>query len=193
MNSMYKIISTAFLTFFVLTGSCFAQDDLLSRVPELQETARQSAGGAKGCGKGTITLVTNHGEIHFATSLDPIHVFGRKIVVADLLPLLKARVEANRSGEQNPMSGEVGNLAALTVSLIAKSQESEAISLIAALLEDKDDKIRGASAISLIKLAEVSEDLRQEIEQITFPKVAVISAEGRGVKLPAWAKVKGDS
>jgi hypothetical protein len=193
MNLMYKIISIAFLTLLVLAGNCFAQNDLLSRVPELQETARQAVGGAKGCGKGTIILVTSRGEIQLATGLDPIHVFGRKIVVADLLPLLKARVEANRTGEQNPMSGEVGNLTALTVSIVAKSQETEAISLIAALLEDKDDKIRDASAISLINLAEVSEDLRREIEQITFPKAAVISAEGRGVKLPTWAKVKGDS
>ncbi len=47
--------------------------------------------------------------------------------------------------------------------------------------------------VQRFKLAEVSEDFQREIAQISFPKAAVISAEGRGVKLPAWAKVKGDS
>ena len=187
------LVSTIIFALFILVSNCAAQNDFLSRIPELQETARQAAGGAEGCGKGTITLVTSRGEIKLVTGLDPIHVFGRKIVVAELLPLLKARIESNRKGEQNPMSGDVGNLAALTVSIVAKSQETEAIFLIAALLEDKDDTIRGASAISLINLAEVSEDLRREIEQIAFPKAAVISAGGRGVNIPTWAKVKGDS
>ena len=193
MDLMNKFISVTFLTLFVLVGSNFAQNDLLNRVPELQETARQAAGGAKGCGSGTLTLVTSRGEIKMRTGLDPIHVFGRRIVVADLLPLLKARVEANRTGEENPMSGDVSQLTALTVSIVAMSQEAEAITIIAALLEDKDDPVRGISAISLFKLAETSEDFRREIQQISFPKAAVISAEGRGVKLPAWAKVKGDS
>jgi hypothetical protein len=166
---------------------------LLSRVPELQETARQAAGGAKGCGSGTVTLVTNRGEIKIRTGLDPIHVFGRKIVVADLLALLKARVEAIRTGESNPMSSDVSQLAALTVSIVAMAQQADAIPIIAALLEDKDDPIRGISAISLFKLAEASEDFLREIEQISFPKAAVISAEGRGVKLPTWAQVRGDS
>ncbi len=153
MNSMYKIISIAFLTLLVLAGNCFAQNDLLSRVPELQETARLAAGGAKGCGSGTLILVTSRGEIQMRTGLDPIHVFGRRIIVADLLPLLKARVEANRTGEKNPMSGDVGQLTALTVSIVAMSQEAEAIPIIAALLEDKDDPIRGISAISLFKFS----------------------------------------
>jgi len=193
MNLMNKLISTIFLTLLVLVGTCFAQNDLLSRVPELQKTARLAAGGAKGCGSGTVILVTSRGEIKMETGLDPIHVFGGKIVVADLLPLLKARVEANRTGEQNPMSGDVSQLTALTVSIVAMSQEANSVPIIAALLEDKDDPIRGISAISLFKLAEASEDFRREIEQISFPKAAVISAEGRGVKLPTWAKVKGDS
>lgn len=193
MNLMNKLISTTFLALLVLVGNCFAQTDLLSRVPELQKTAQRAGGGAMGCGSGTVTLVTSRGEIKLETGLDPIHVFGGRIVIADLLPLLKARIEANRTGEQNPMSGDVGQLTALTISIVAMSKEADTIPLIAALLEDKDDVIRGIAAISLIKLAEVSEDLRREIEQVTFPKAAVISAEGRGVKLPTWAKVKGDS
>jgi hypothetical protein len=35
----------------------------------------------------------------------------------------------------------------------------------------------------LINLAEISKDLREEIEQIAFPKAAVISSEGKGVKI----------
>src|SRR3712207_1462952 len=99
MNFMSKFISTAFLLLLISIGTCFAQNDLLNRVPELQEIARLSNGGAKGCGRGTITLLTSRGEIKVAINLDPIHVFGNKIVIADLLPLLEARVQANRTGK----------------------------------------------------------------------------------------------
>lgn len=193
MNGMKNLISAGFLTLLVSTGVCFAQSDLLSRVPELQNTARLAAGGAKGCGRGTITLVTSHGEIKVATGLDPIHVFGRRIVIEDLLPLLKARIEANRTGEQNAMSGDVGQLTALTVSITAMSQDVNIVPVVAALLDDKDDQIRGAAAYSLLKLAETNEAIWREIEQISFPRAAVISVEGRGVKLPVWVRVKGDS
>ena len=187
------LVSTIIFALFILVSNCFAQTDLLSRVPELQKTAQRAMGGAMGCGAGTVTLVTSRGEIKLKTGLDPIHVFGDRILIADLLPLLKARIEANRTGEQNPMAGKVSQLTALTISIVAMSKESDVIPLIAVLLEDKDDAIRGTSAITLIKLAEVNEDLRRDIEQIAFPKAAVISAEGSGVKLPTWAKVKGDS
>ncbi|HEX8367728.1 MAG TPA: hypothetical protein VF604_04100 [Pyrinomonadaceae bacterium] len=81
----------------------------------------------------------------------------------------------------------------MSISLVAMSQEQEAIPIIAALLADEDDRIRGAAAISLIKMAEVSEDLRRQIEQISFPKAAVISAKGRSLEVPIWLRIKEDS
>jgi len=193
MNYMSKFISTTFLLLLISIGTCFAQDDLLDRVPELQENARLSNGGAKGCGRGTITLLTSRGEIKAASNLDPFHVFGNKIVIADLLPLLKARVEANRTGKSNPMSGEVSDLVYVILSTFAKSQDPAVIPVVIDLLEDKDEVIRGWSAIALFRLGESSDELRQTIEKITFPKAAVQSANGRSVPTPAWAKVKGDS
>ena len=193
MNQMNKLISTAFLTLLVLAGTCFAQNDLLSRVPQLQETARKANGGALGCGEGSIKLVTSLGEISVGVGLDPIHVFGKKIIVADLLTLLEARIESNRTGEQNPMSGEVSDLAYVILSTLAESKDPTVIPVIAKLLDDKNDTIRGWSTIALLRLAKADEDLQRKIAEITFPKAAVQSAKGRGVDLPTWAKMSGDS
>ncbi len=43
MNWIIKVILTNSLMSIILVGSCFAQEDLLSRVPQLQENARESA------------------------------------------------------------------------------------------------------------------------------------------------------
>ena len=193
MNFMNKFISTSFLLLVISIGTCFAQNNLLDRIPELQETARLSNGGAKGCGKGTVTLLTSRGEIKAASNLDPIHVFGNKIVIADLLTLLKARVEANRTGKPNQMSGEVSDLVYVILSTFAKSQDPTVIPLVTDLLEDKDEVIRGWSAVALFRLGESNGELRQTIEKILFPKAAVQSANGRSVPTPTWAKVEGDS
>ena len=188
-----KAISVKIFVLLLLVCSGTAQENLLSRVPELQETARLANGGAKGCGLGTITLITSKGEIVTGTGLDPIHVFGRKIVVADLLTLLEARIRANQTGEQNPMAGEVSDLAYVILSTLAKSQDPAVIPVITDLLGDKDEIIRGWSAIALFRLGESNEDLRQTIEKIEFPKTAVQSANGRSVPKPIWAKVKESS
>lgn len=193
MNFMRRFISITFLLFVISAGTCFAQGDLLSRVPKLQENARLSNGGAKGCGRGTITLLTSRGEIKAASNLDPIHVFGKKIVIADLLTLLRARVEANRTGKSNPMSGKVSDLVYVILSIFAKSQDPTVIPDVTDLLEDKDGVIRGWAAIALFRLGESSDELRETIEKITFPKAAVQSANGTSVPTPAWVKVKGDS
>jgi HEAT repeat protein len=176
MNLMNKFISIIFLTLFVLVGSNLAQDDLLSRVPQLQETARAANSGRLGCGKS-----------------DFVTVFRGKVTVSDLLVLLEARAEANRTGEPNPMSGEVKDLVYVILSGLPSFKDATVIPVVRELLEDKNEVIRGWSAIALFRLAEQSEDLRKEIEKITFPKAAVQSAAGRGVKLPTWAKMEGDS
>lgn len=193
MNFMGKFFPITVLLLIILIDTCFAQDELLSRIPKLQENARLSNGGAKGCGIGTITLLTSRGEIKAKSNLNPIHVFGNKIVINDLLPLLKARVEANRTGKSNPMSGEVSDLVYVVLLTFAKSQDPIVIPVVATLLEDKDEVIRGWSAIALFRLGESSEELRQIIEKITFPKAAVQSANSRDIATPVWAKVKDDS
>lgn len=176
MNFIIKVISTIFLTLLVLVGNSFAQDDLLSRVPQLQETSRQANSGRLGCGKSD-----------FAT------VFTYEVNVSGLLILLEARAKANRTGEQNPMSGEVKDLVYVILSGLPHFKDATVIPVVKDLLEDKNEVIRGWSAIALFRLAEQGEGLRKEIEQITFPKAAVQSATSRGVKLPAWAKMEDDS
>ena len=192
MNKMNKFISITFLTLLVLAGSCFAQNDLSSRVPQLQETARKANGGALGCGAGRIKLVTSHGEITIGVGLDPIHVFGGKIVAADLLALLRARVESNRTGAQNPMSGEVDDLMYVILSVLRYSSDPDAIPVIGQLLEDKKAQIVFQSFSALQQLANTSKELQYAVEKVVFPKTAIALFEKYGVKLPHWVK-KEDS
>ena len=141
-------------------SNCLAQTNLLDRVPELQETARMASGGKLGCGFGSMQLVTSNGEITVSVDLDPIHVFGKKVVVSDLAKLLEARAESNRTGSQNPMSGSVSHLGYLVLSTLALSKDPKVIPVIAKLLDDPDDMIRGWSAIALFRLAESGEKLK---------------------------------
>jgi hypothetical protein len=193
MNLIIKVILTNFLTLLVLAGGCFAQDDLLNRVPQLQETARQANGGALGCGAGSIKLVTSRGEITIGVGLDPIHVFGGKIVVADLLTLLKARVEAIRTGKQNPMSGEVNDLIYVILSVLQQSKDPEVIPVIGQLLEDHNEHVVFLASGTLQEIAKYGKELQFEVEKLVFPKTAVDLYRTKGVKLPDWAKIKRDS
>lgn len=172
MNIVIKFIPMIFFMLLVLVGNSFAQDDLLSRVPQLQETAYKSNAGMLGCGPSDFSMVFSD----------------EKVTVSGLLVLLEARVRANRTGEQNPMSGEVSDLVYAILSQLPYYKDATVIPVVKELLYDKEDVIRGWSAIALYRLAEKSEELKQEIEQITFPKAAVQSASGRGEKLPSWAK-----
>lgn len=183
------IIACAFL---FLANNCIAQENLLEKVPQLQEVALNSTGGGMGCGRGSFNLITSHGEIKVSSSLDPIHVFGRTIRVSDLLMLLKARAASNRTGVTNSMSGEISQLGYVTLLTLSLSQDAGSIPVIAELLTDKDDTIRAWSAIALYRLAQSSYKLKVEIEKIQFPKPAVQSAKGRSVEPPEWLRIADD-
>ncbi len=173
---MKRLILALAVTLTAFAGNNFAQDDLLSKIPELQRIARLSNSGALGCGPSDFSIV-----------------FRGNVRVSDLMPLLEARAKANRTGEQNTMSGEVSDLVYVILSGLPHFKDATVIPVIEELLKDKDEVIRGWSAIALFRLAEQSEDLQKKIEEITFPKAAVLGATSRGEKLPAWAKVKEDS
>lgn len=104
-----------------VSSAVLAQENYLAQVPQLQETAHLANGGAKGCGHGTFTLITSNGEITVSSGLDPIHVFGQKIAVADLLKLIQARVDSNKTGIENPMSGDVSDLVYVILSIFSQS------------------------------------------------------------------------
>lgn len=155
---------------FVLVGNSFAQTDLLSRVPELQATARKANRGG------------------FGDKSDFSSVFPGKVSISDLLVLLEARVEANNTDEKNFMSGEVSDLVYVILSGLPDFKEAKMIPVVKELLKDKDDVIRRWSVIALLRLAEKSEALQHEIEKIVFPQAAIKSA--RDEKLPAWISIE---
>jgi hypothetical protein len=187
---MLRHILLTALTLFALTGDCLANDDLLKRVPQLQETARLANGGALGCGVGTVTLITSRGQIKAQSSLDPIRVFGGTIRVSDLLALLEARAEFNRTRVANPMSGEVSDLTYVVLYTLSLAKDPISVPVIAELLLDGDDVIRGRSAIALYEIAKSGEGLRAKVKKIKFPQAAVQSARARGKEPPAWLQLK---
>ena len=177
------------LALFALAGNGSAQERLLAKVPQLQETARRANGGELGCGAGAVTLITSRGPVKAFGSLDPIQVFGRTIIVADLLPLLEARAEFNRSGATNPMAGEVGDLTYVVLYTLSRAKDPDSIPVIAELLKDKDDVIRGWSAIALYEIAKSDEGLKAKIQEIRFPRPAIDSAKARSTEPPPWVQV----
>ena len=191
MICIIKVILTNLLMSIVLVGSCFAQEDLLSRVPQLQENARESAISYPVCGIRVIDLDTSRGKIRVTIQLSRFPVFENKIAVADLLTLLKARVESNRTGKQNPMSGEVGDLVQVILSVLQKSKDPDVIPVIGQLLEDKSEYVVFRSFWALQELSESSKELQLEVEKVVFPKTAIELFRKRAVELPTWAKIKG--
>ena len=170
---------------FLLVDNIFAQEPLLEQVPQLQDTARRSNRGEFGNTVATITLITIRGQVKTEwASATPIRIFGHPIKVSDLLPLLEARAEFNRTGVVNPMSGQV---MLYTLSL---AKDPEAISVVAELLKDKESVICGWAAIALYETAKFSDEVRGKIQTVNFPKAAVDSAKARGREPPGWVQME---
>jgi hypothetical protein len=174
----------------LLDSAIHAQNSYLDRVEELQTTAQKANRGQLGCGAGAMVLVTSNGDLRVGLDLDPIHVFGRRVVVSDLVELLQARADSNRTGETSPMSGDVYLLSSLVLRILALSKDPTVIPVLTELLEDDHAGIRGLSTIALFRLAASDEDLRTMIEAITFPVGSIQSAKERGVYAPTWIRTK---
>lgn len=63
------------------------------------------------------------GQVKTESGLDPIRVFGSTIEVSDLLPLLEARAQFNRTGVVNPMSGVVTDLTYVVLYTLSLAKE----------------------------------------------------------------------
>jgi hypothetical protein len=174
---------------FLFVSHVFAEEQLLEKVPQLQDTARRANRGQLGSGIGTVTLITSRGQVKAESGLDPIRVFGSTIKVSDLLPLLEARAQFNRTGISNPMSGEVSALTYVVLYTLSLAKDQATIPVIVELLEDQDDVIRGWSAIALYEIAKFSDQSRGKIQAIKFPKPAVDSAKARGKEPPLWVQI----
>jgi HEAT repeat protein len=164
---------------------------ILQRVPQLAETARRAGRGELGCGVGMLKLLTSRGEVVVRSDADPMQVFGATIETADLIALLNARAESNRSGVPGPMSGDVSSLAYVCLSTLGHSRDPAAVAAVAPLLTDRDEVIRGWAAIALLQLAASDAALRRAIEPIRFPAAALAGAVSRGEVVPAWLVVDG--
>jgi hypothetical protein len=179
---------------FLFVGGVFAQERLLEKVPQLQETARRANRGELGRTIGHITLITSRGQIKAEfVSGDPIRLFGQPIKVSDLLPLLEARAEFNRTGVVNPMSGQVADLTYVVLYTLSLAKDPDAIPVIAELLKDKESVICGWAAVALYETAKFSEELRAKIEATKFPQAAVDSARARGSSPPRWLQIEWGS
>jgi hypothetical protein len=161
---------------------------VLAQAARLQEKARLVVHGPHPDGMGRLTLITRKGRVEAHTGLDPMLVFGNPIKVADLLTLLRARAEANRTGGKGPMSADASDLCFVCLYTLPFANDPESVPVIAQLLTDRSPTIRGWAAIALYRLGNKDEQLRERIKTITFPKSAVDSAAARGENPPAWVK-----
>jgi hypothetical protein len=186
-----NIITLIFLTvLFVLVGNALAQEPLLEKVPQLQDRARRSNRGEFGNTVGTITVITSRGEVKDEWgSTTPVRLFGHPIKVSDLLPLLEARAEFNRTGVVNPMSGQVADLTFVVLDTLSRAKDLDAIPVVAELLKDKNNVICGWAAIALYETAKLSDAVRGKIETVKFPKGAVDRAKSRGREPPQWVQI----
>ena len=131
--------------------SPFLQKEKISR---LQSTAQRSVRGALGCGIGTITIVRSDGtSIEAACDLDPIHVFGDRVQVSDLVPLLEARRKANETG-QGLMAGDVEELCYVVISILGNSEDPTVVHAVAPLVNDPSAMIRRWAEDSMTRLSE---------------------------------------
>jgi hypothetical protein len=182
--------SLAFVSIlFLFIGHVSAQERLLERVPQLQETARRANRGELGHTIGTVTMITSRGLVEVEAGWDPVRVFGQTIKISELLPLLEARAEFNRTGVVNPMSGQVADLTYVMPYTLSLAKDANAIPVLAELLKDKERTICGWAAIALYETAKFSHEVRGKIQTLKFPKRAVDSAKARGREPPAWVHI----
>ena len=181
--------SLALISVLVLFDYVSAQEGLLEKVPQLQETARRANRGELGHTIGTVSMITSRGVVEVQAGWDPVRVFGQPIKISEVLPLLKARAEFNRTGVVNPMSGQVTDLTYVILYTLSLAKEADAIPVLAELLNDKERAICGWAAIALYETAKFSEAVRDKIQTVKFPKAAVDSAKARGREPPFWIQI----
>ena len=140
------------LPMMLTLAGCMKDGDVLQRVPELQATARKANGGALGCGEGSVIVTTSRGDVNIHCGLDPIHVFGHKIKVADIHKLLRARVESYLTGKGS-MSGEVGDLCYVCLYTLSLAKDPDSVPFITPLLQDENETVRrwAETALKAIK------------------------------------------
>jgi hypothetical protein len=142
-----------------------AKKDILEVVPELQHTAMAANGGALGCGMGTITIATSSGELQLSTGSDPIHVFGRRVDIANIHKLLQSRVHSNKTGKPGPMSKDVDDLCYVSLSLLAAAKDIESVPILIPLLTDKSETVRRFTTSALIAIADAHPETKAQIDK----------------------------
>jgi len=158
---------------------------LLSRVPELQERARLVISGERSADPGEVAVLTSRGVNTIVSGPAPAYVFGRRARASELVDLLKARARSNRTG-RGPMAGEKRELLSITVLMLGTVGEPEAVSPIAALLDDPDENVREMAALALFKMGDTEAQLRSSVAEIVFPRAVIEALQKKGVTVPDW-------
>lgn len=139
--------------------------DILEVVPELARTADAASGGALGCGMGGIIIKTSSGSKHYSTGLDPGHVFGSNVEIVDVHKLLESRADSNATGAPGPMSGDVGSLCYVSLSVLALAKDKSSVPVLLPLLRDKLDGVRRFSVTALKAIAEEHPGMKDRIDK----------------------------
>jgi hypothetical protein len=147
------------------------QPPILKRAEELKEIAIKSVHGRLGCGVGgEMKFVDRQGKVITAhCSLDAIHVFGAQVDITDMLTLLQARIQSNKSRKLGPMSSRAESLCYVICETLRIIKHPAAIPVMKDLvLTERNPRIQRDAAYHLVKMGE-DESLREEIQRIQFP------------------------
>ena len=91
------------------------------------------------------------------------------------------------------MSGEVRALCYVCIDLLSRAKDEGSIPILASLLEDSVDSVRGGAAAALFRIAKQDKELKKQIEKIEFPKASLSRVRSTGSPQPSWVIVKEDS
>lgn len=184
---------------FVFALACQSQTEpsILSRVHDLQQTARKASSGALGCGAGSYILVEINGDSRRVESgLDPIITFGHEIRVADIIYILESRVKSH--SESTPMSGpDFGSLLYISLSILDESQDTGWVPLVKRLRQDPDpdETARRWARIILVRKAKKDASVRPMLRDMTFTwdeftdAVEIPEHEWPQTPVPDWINV----
>ncbi len=173
-------------------GDAESSDSILDRVDELQKIAREANGGARGCGVGKLTIKHGATIVEVTSGLDPIHVFGNPVDVADLKTILESRVAA-QTDESSPLRGDFDDLCYVCLHTIQHVPDPEAVPILHALTRDDSDTVRSWAVLALLHMESKHAGLRGAIRALELPKRALDGARGRGATVPDWVSVEKEA
>lgn len=154
---------------------------------ELQLMATRVKKGYRGCDGGDINFILADGtEQSLSCDMDTLAVFGKRIHADDLLALIEARADANRTGE-GPMDGDRHELLRMLLLVLTEASHAQAVDAIIPLLVDPDDDVRIESRKTLESIGKSNPNVQARIAAALHVSIDTPAEEPKKQDpLPQW-------